>query len=436
MWLHNPSQILAAITIDLVIGDPRGWPHIARCAGALSTVYESCLTRYFPRSILLGLLFWLLVVGTMVAGYLVVHLICSLVSPMATYLFDIFVIYQAVAAKDLHKHAKTVMQALLSGDLRAARTRLSYIVGRDTRDLDAPEISRATIESVAESLVDGIVAPLFWAIIGGASGALIYRTANTLDSMVGHRTPAYEKFGKATARIDDLLNWVPARLCALMICLFRVPASWPRVRREAAAHASPNAGWPEAAMAYALGVRLGGTNFYDGVPVQGPIFNLSGRAAAISDIRSSLTQIWWVLLAAGGVLIGLSSVPEGLAMVAWHEVPGKTTTMIRPGGNGLINGIRVRPPANTNSAPLPINHTVPYGTGSLMLRSQAFHAWLPSYSPSGTIHFYPYFDSRAHSRGAISVTTQYADTPALQYSAGLDSRTRTKHLAMATVTLS
>jgi adenosylcobinamide-phosphate synthase len=315
MWLLNPSQVLAAITIDLVIGDPRGWPHIARCAGALSTVYERCLTQYFPRGVLLGLLFWLLVVGTMVAGYMVVRLICSLVSPIAPYVFDIFVIYQAVAAKDLHKHAKTVMQALLSGDLRAARTRLSYIVGRDTQDLDASEISRATIESVAESLVDGIVAPLFWTIIGGAPGALIYRTANTLDSMVGHRTPAYEKFGKPSARIDDLLNWVPARLCALMICLFRVPASWPKVRREAAAHASPNAGWPEAAMAYALDVRLGGTNFYDGVPVQGPIFNVSGRPAGVDDIRTSLRRIWWVLLAAGGVFSLAASIPSDLTPV-------------------------------------------------------------------------------------------------------------------------
>jgi adenosylcobinamide-phosphate synthase len=315
MWLLNPFQILAAITIDLVLGDPHGWPHIVRGAGGLSTVFEKWLTRYFPRSIQLGLLFWFLVVGTMVGGYMVVRWICSLVSPMASHVFDIFVIYQAIAAKDLHKHAKTVVEALLTGDVGAARKRLSYIVGRDTQDLNASEISRATIESVAESLVDGIVAPLFWAVIGGAPGALIYRTANTLDSMVGHRTPAYEKFGKPSARIDDLLNWVPARLCALMICLFRVPASWPKVRREAAAHASPNAGWPQAAMAYALGVRLGGTNYYDGEPVKVPVFNALSRAAGVDDVRISLTRIWWVLLAAGGVLLVVASVPSYLTPV-------------------------------------------------------------------------------------------------------------------------
>ena len=204
---------------------------------------------------------------------------------------------------------KRSCNALVCSDLDAARRRLSYIVGRDTQTLDESEISRATIESVAESLVDGIVAPLFWAVIGGAPGALIYRTANTLDSMVGHRTPAYEKFGKLSARIDDLLNWVPARMCALMICLFRIPGSWRKVGREAAAHASPNAGWPEAAMAYALGVRLGGTNYYDGEPVQGPIFNGSGRAAGVSDIKMQFDSDLVGGVRRGGHLFGGSFRP-------------------------------------------------------------------------------------------------------------------------------
>lgn len=312
MWLASPSQIVAAIIVDLAIGDPHGWPHIARWAGALSTVYERWLTPHCPRSILAGVLFWFMVVGTILTGYVCVRFICSLINPAASYVFDVFVMYQAIAAKDLQKHAKTILQSLVCSDLEAARRRLSYIVGRDTQNLDESEISRATIESVAESLVDGIVAPLFWAVIGGAPGALIYRTANTLDSMVGHRTPAYERFGKPSARIDDLLNWLPARLCALMICLFRVPGSWLKVRREAAAHASPNAGWPEAAMAYALGVRLGGTNYYDGEPVQGPIFNGSGRAAGVDDIRRSLARIWWIVLAASGIFLVVASVPSYL----------------------------------------------------------------------------------------------------------------------------
>jgi adenosylcobinamide-phosphate synthase len=317
MWLLNPSQIVAAIIIDLMIGDPHGWPHQARFAGLLSAVYERWLTRHFSRSILLGLLFWFMVVGTIVTGYVVIHVGCSLISPVVGYLFDVFIIYQAIAARDLQRHAKLILGGLVAGDLSAARKRLSYIVGRDTQHLDVSEISRATIESVSESLVDGIVAPLFWAVIGGAPGALIYRAANTLDSMVGHRTPVYEKFGKPSARIDDLLNWAPARLCALMICLFRLPASWSKMRREAAAHASPNAGWPEAAMAYSLGVRLGGTNYYDGEPVEGPVFNASGRTAGVDDVRFSLSRIWWVVFVAGGVVLLMASFTSYLTQVTW-----------------------------------------------------------------------------------------------------------------------
>jgi adenosylcobinamide-phosphate synthase len=303
MWPINPSQIVAAMMLDVVIGDPRRWTHIARCSGALSTAYEHRLTGRFGRTVLLGILFWFLVVGTMLAGYFIIHFVCLLVSPVAGYIFDIIVIYQAIAARDLQEHAKAVLQPLTAGDIDAARKRLSWMVGRDTETLDRSEITRAAIESVAESLVDGIVAPLFWSVIGGAPGALIYRTANTLDSIVGHRTETYEKFGKMSARTDDLLNWLPARICALVLCLFRRPASWATVRREAALHASPNAGWPEAAMAYALGVRLGGSNFYDGKRIELPVFNASGRAAAPSDIQASLAGMWWVVFAGGFFLL-------------------------------------------------------------------------------------------------------------------------------------
>lgn len=294
--------------LDVLIGDPRRWPHVVKYAGALSLVYERWLTGRFQRTILLGFIFWLLVVGTMLAGYLIIRSICLLVSPAASYIFDVIVIYQAIAARDLQEHVKAILQPLATGDIGAARERLSRIVGRDTEKLDETEISRATIESVAESLVDGIVAPLFWSLIGGAPGALIYRTANTLDSIVGHRTEAYEKLGKTSARVDDLLNWLPARICALVLCLLRSPANWVKVWREAVQHTSPNAGWPEAAMAYALGVRLGGRNFYDGECIQLPVFNASGRAAAVADVRTSLIWVWWLVCVAGGFFVLLSSI--------------------------------------------------------------------------------------------------------------------------------
>jgi adenosylcobinamide-phosphate synthase len=304
MWRADPSQILAAIVLDLLLGDPHGWPHIARLAGVLSVRYEAVLTWRAQRSVALGIVFWGMAAGTMFAGYTIVYWFCARLG--ATWLLNTLLIYQAIAAKDLHRHVRAVFQPLAAGNLAEARGRLAWIVGRDTETLNETEISRAAIESVAESLTDAIVAPLFWSLIAGGPGALIYRTANTLDSMVGHRTDAYEKFGKASARIDDLLNWVPARICALFLCFFHSARRWGAICREAASHASPNAGWSEAAMAYALGVRLGGDNYYEGRCIRGPVFNPSGRAAGTVDIANSLTWMWRVAGACAGFFLLIS----------------------------------------------------------------------------------------------------------------------------------
>jgi len=294
MWRVDPYQILLALALDLLLGDPRGWPHIARWAGSLSQGYEAWLTRRLPRSVSLGLLFWLLVNGSVLGIYAGIYFLCASFHPDAAWLWQVFIIYQAIAARDLARHARAVMAPLVRGDLAAARQRLSWIVGRDTANLDASEISRAAIESVAENTNDAIIAPLFWSVVAGAPGALLYRTSNTLDSMVGHRTELHEKFGKVSARMDDFLNWVPARLAVLAFCLLDRSVSWGAVRREAAAHASPNAGWGEAAMAHALRVQLGGDNFYDGRRVAGPIFNPEGPSAIPADIQTSVAWMWRV----------------------------------------------------------------------------------------------------------------------------------------------
>lgn len=294
MWQVDPLQVLAAIGLDLLLGDPRGWPHIARLAGWFSWFYEKLLTAVVGRSVALGVVFWVLVVGSMLGLYAGLWRLSWSWNPAVAWFFQTFIIYQAIAATDLAKHVRAVLKPLAEGDLMTARSRLSWIVGRDTATLDQQGISRAAIESVAESTTDAVVAPLFWSLIAGAPGALIYRTANTLDSMVGHRNAAYELFGKASARIDDVLNWLPARIGALAFTVLAPAVRWKVVRTEAAAHASPNAGWTEAAMAYALGVRLGGENFYDGQPVAGPLFNPEGRSAGVSDISASLRWMWLV----------------------------------------------------------------------------------------------------------------------------------------------
>jgi adenosylcobinamide-phosphate synthase len=300
MW--RISQLSAAIGLDLLLGDPRNWPHIAKFTGRLSEWYEAQLTKTADRTTALGVVFWFCVVGTLMALYLNARRFCLLAGPGAVSVLDSIIIYQAIAAKDLHEHAEAVLQLLVRQDLVAARKRLSWLVGRDTQSLDESEISRAAIESVAENLTDGIIAPFFWSVVGGAPGALVYRAANTLDSIVGHRTAAYEKFGKASARIDDFLNWAPARISAILFCVCS-GKNLGIIRAEAACHASPNAGWGESAMAHALGVRLGGDNYYDGKLVRGPVFNPAGRPPWSGDIKKSLNWMWAISAAGIGLFL-------------------------------------------------------------------------------------------------------------------------------------
>jgi adenosylcobinamide-phosphate synthase len=173
--------------------------------------------------------------------------------------------YVAVAGRALSDAARQVASALEAGDMDRARALLPGLVGRNPADLDEKEIARAVVESVAENTVDAVVAPALWGLVAGAPGALGYRAINTLDAMVGHRSPRYQRYGWASAHLDDLAGWVPARMTAVLVAAAR-PATandvWRTVRRDAGAHPSPNSGVAEAAFAAALGLRLGGTNRY------------------------------------------------------------------------------------------------------------------------------------------------------------------------------
>ncbi len=294
MWRTDLFQFLLALGLDMLLGDPHGLPHIARVAGSLCAALEWRCALVLGRSIAAGVLLWLLVCGAMLGGYFLVRKALLLWSPALGWIWDTLVIYQAVAGRDLDQHARAVVTPLLMGDLGEARLRVAQIVGRDTDHLSESEICRATVETVAESATDGFVAPLFWAAVGGAPAALLYRTANTLDSMVGHRNAQYELLGKFSARVDDVLNYLPARLCALASLLPRGFRYVLAVLEDSARHASPNAGWSEAAAAWALGVRLGGVNTYDGVPHRGPVFNVNAPAPRPADILRALRWFWGV----------------------------------------------------------------------------------------------------------------------------------------------
>lgn len=210
-----------------------------------------------------------------------------------------------IAARSLHDHVAAVARPLAVGDLVLARNEVGKIVGRDPESLDEAGVSRAALESLAENTSDGVIAPLFWGALFGLPGIAAYKAVNTLDSMIGHRSERYRAFGWASARFDDVVNLVPARLTGLMFALvaFRpiegVRAMW----RDAPKHRSPNAGWPEAAMADGLGVRLSGPRTYAGALTQEPYVNEVGHDPRAADIAAGLALYRRVVMLAALLLL-------------------------------------------------------------------------------------------------------------------------------------
>ncbi|MCC8977762.1 adenosylcobinamide-phosphate synthase CbiB [Bradyrhizobium acaciae] len=213
-----------------------------------------------------------------------------------------------VALRSLHDHVDAVADPLVSGDITAARSAVAQIVGRDPATLDDAGIARATIESLAENASDGIVAPVFWGALFGLPGILGYKAINTLDSMIGHRTKRHEAFGWAAARIDDLANLVPARLTGLLFVLLAPNRSraWSCMLHDAHRHRSPNGGWPEAAMAGALGVRLSGPRIYHGSVADEPWLNEGARDPAAADVLAGLKLYRRAMMLLAGVFVALA----------------------------------------------------------------------------------------------------------------------------------
>ena len=245
-----PAQAAAGILLDRMLGEPPAAIHPVAWFGRLMTLAERAEYRDSHRA---GITHAILGTAIGMAGGIALR---STVAATAL----------AVAGRSLGETALEIGTALNLGDLAAARSMLPAMVGRDPSGLTAPEICRAVVESVAENTVDAVVAPVFWAACCGAPGALGYRAINTLDSMVGHRSARYQRYGWASARLDDVANYLPARLTAVLVAAVRphrAAAIWRAIRDQAPAHPSPNAGIAEAAFAAALAVRLGGTNRYD-----------------------------------------------------------------------------------------------------------------------------------------------------------------------------
>lgn len=215
--------------------------------------------------------------------------------------------YPAIAQRSLFDHARPVLAALNAGDLPQARYAVGMIVGRDTGDLDEGGVSRAAIESLAESFCDGVIAPLFWLMLLGLPGVWAFKAISTADSLIGHREEPWRDFGRFAARADDIANFIPARIAGVLICLAG-SGGWQTMWRDHAKHASPNAGWPEASMAGALGVWLAGPMAYDGEVHAKPAIG-AGRDAGPADLRKAIgifiracALVW--LTAFAGLLAG------------------------------------------------------------------------------------------------------------------------------------
>lgn len=321
----GPWDLLAAWGLDALVGDP---PRLARFhpvvwIGRLIALLERPLLRTAaPPSLQIaaGALLWVLTVGTALGVSFALLLLLGRIHPHAQRAGAILLGWSVLATRDLDRQTRGVVRAVGEGDLPEARARLAMIVGRDTAELPPSEIHRAAFETAAENASDGVVAPLLFLVLGAALGlgpvaALGYKAVNTLDSMVGYRNSKYLYFGRISARLDDVFNWLPARWTALAALAAGAALfggglrGWRVLARDARKHASPNSGYPEAAFAGALGVRIGGTNFYGGAPrvspsIGDPVHPLDGAA-----VRGALLLLWVVsgatLLLGAGLLYKL-----------------------------------------------------------------------------------------------------------------------------------
>ncbi|MEM9500767.1 MAG: adenosylcobinamide-phosphate synthase CbiB [Pseudomonadota bacterium] len=284
-----------ALLIDAAIGWPQ-WLYrlIGHPVGGFARVIGWCETNWNRlehsaiRKRFFGVVTLLILVSlALIAGLALETLSYALLKQWGWIAVGIFA-WPALAQRSLYVHVRPVAEALAKGDVEAARSAVSRIVGRDTAELDEAGIARAAIESLAESFCDGIAAPLFWLLVAGLPGIWAYKAINTADSLVGHVEEPWRDFGWASARTDDFANYLPARISGLTLC-FAAPGGWAVLWRDHARHASPNAGWPEAAMAGALRVALAGPVSYDGEMNDKAWIGREGGKAGAQDIRNALS---------------------------------------------------------------------------------------------------------------------------------------------------
>ncbi len=312
----SPLILITACILDLILGDPRWLPHPVVLMGRLISRLERLSRRVFYTSRgmrLAGLLITLALVLLSYGLTLLLIRIAGEVHATLGWVVSAFLAYTTLAARSLHAEASKVRRDLKKGDIDAARQSLAGIVGRETQNLSDQEVIRAAVETVSENTSDGVIAPLFYLIIGGPPAAMAYKAINTLDSMLGYKHERFRDLGWFPAGLDDLANFIPARITGLLMVIsslflnlsardaFRI------MRRDGAKHTSPNAGIPEAAAAGALGVQLGGMNFYMGAPNEKPVIGEPKKTLTIKSIEKAVTLMYAVffLMVVVSVVIGV-----------------------------------------------------------------------------------------------------------------------------------
>ena len=286
--------LVLGFVIDLVLGDPRSIPHPVVWVGKLIDLLEKVLRRIFPKTVrgenAAGGVLWLIVVVVSTAFPMALLRLCHWISPWLRLAVESIMCWQILAAKSLRHESMKVYDALKRGDIERSRYAVSMIVGRDTARLDEADVTRAAVETVAENTSDGVVAPLLFLAIGGAPLGFFYKAVNTMDSMLGYVEPPYKNIGLVPAKMDDVVNYIPARLSALLMLAagallkLDVKNGWRIFKRDRYNHASPNSAQTESVCAGLLGLRLAGDAWYHGVLHKKPYIGDENRPIRHEDI--------------------------------------------------------------------------------------------------------------------------------------------------------
>ena len=318
--MTRARAIASACLLDWIAGDPEWFPHPVRWMGRCTLLAESLLRRPGQSAsdeLLAGAALTAGLVGASYLGTAKAIEIAYRVSTVTGLAMEILLGWTCIASRNLVDESLAVIRALEQKDLICARQKLSRIVGRDTEALSETEINRAVIETLAESACDGIVAPLVYIVIGGVPMAMAYKAVNTLDSMIGHADQRYFYFGKTAARLDDVANYLPARLTAMTLAVAAgmdnatsATSAWRIWRRDGRRHKSPNAGHPESAMAGALQVRLGGDNTYAGQRVAAPLLGAEFDPPKLHHAKRALRLVAAVSLLSAGVAVLVRGLTE------------------------------------------------------------------------------------------------------------------------------